>query len=103
MVDIRENIKGICKEKGVKQEVIAKQMKITQGSFSQRLTRNDDIKYSFLLEIANILGVDIVDIIKYPVKYVPEVKSCANCQERDRIIENLNILLEQYKKRKGKL
>ena len=103
MSNIRENIKEICKEKGLKQEVIAEKMGITQSSLSQKLTRNDDIKYGFLLKIANILSVDVIDIIKYPVKYVPEEKSCASCQEKEKIIENLNMLLEVFKKRKGKL
>lgn len=103
MEDIRENIKAICKEKGLKQEVIAEKFGITQSSFSQKLTRNNDIKYGFLLKIATILHVDIIDIIKYPVKYVPEENSCSSCQEKDKIIANLNDLLDIYKKRKGKL
>ena len=103
MSNIRENIKEICKEKGLKQEVIAEKIGITQSSLSQKLTRNDDIKYGFLLKIANILSVDVIDIIKYPVRYVPEEKSCASCQEKEKIIENLNMLLEVFKKRKGKL
>jgi len=102
MENIRENIKEISKEKGFKQEVIAEKLGITQGSLSQRLSRNDDIKYGFLLKIANILKVDVIDIIKYPTKYVPEEKSCSNCQEKDKTIENLNILLEVFKKKKGK-
>ena len=103
MNDIREKIKEICKEKGIKQEVIAEKMGIKQSTLSQKLTRNADIKYGVLLNIADILNVDVIDIIKYPVKYVPEEDNCFKCREKDKTIENLNMLLEEYKKKKGKL
>ena len=102
MNDIRDNIKAICKEKGFKQEVLADIFGITQSSFSQRVSGNDDIKYGFLLELADILKVDVIDIIKYPVKYVPEEDVCSSCREKEKTISNLNFLLEQFKENKIK-
>jgi len=90
MNNIVSNIKSLMKEVGVKQEVLAEQMGITQGTFSGYLTQNQDIKYGLLLDIANKLGVSVVDIITYPDKYVPENESCVKCKEKDEIIKNLS-------------
>jgi len=56
-----------------------------------------------LSRIANILNVDVIDIIKWPVKYVPLEKNCRACVEKDKTIENLNLLLDEFKKKNGKL
>ena len=48
MNDIIENNKALCKEKGYKQEVIAEVLGIKQGSLSQKLTRNIDIKWGII-------------------------------------------------------
>jgi transcriptional regulator with XRE-family HTH domain len=100
MNDIRDNIKEICKEKGLKQEVIAEKFGITQSSLSQKLTRNEDIKYGFLLKIANILKVDVIDVIKYPVKYVPETVSCEECKQLRLEIKHQSEYIEILKSKK---
>jgi len=103
MKNIFENIEAVRRIKELKQEVIAKELGVTQSAYSNYINRNDDIPLGRLTRIANILDVDVIDIIKWPVKYVPEEKSCKICSEKDKIIENLNILLDEYKKKKGKL
>jgi len=103
MKNIFENIEAIRHEKGLKQEVIAKELGVTQSAYSNYINRNEDIPLGRLSRIANILSVDVIDIIKWPVKYMPEVKNCKTCSEKDKIIENLNMLLDEYKKKKGKL
>ena len=103
MENIFENIEAIRRQKELKQEVIAKELGVTQPAYSNYINRNDDIPLRRLSRIANILGVDIIDIIKWPVKYAPEEKNCKTCSEKDKIIENLNMLLDEYKKKKGKL
>lgn len=102
MKSINQQIKDYLKETGVKQEYIAKQIGITQGTLSQKLSNGDDIKYSLLLKISNILKVDIIDIIKYPDKYVPETESCSSCKEKDLIIKNLNDYIEVLKNNKNR-
>ena len=103
MEDISLNIKQICKQNGYKQDFIANEMGITQGTLSGKLLNGNDIKYSLLLEISNITKIPVIDIITYPVKYVPEEDSCTKCKDKEKTIENLNILLDEYKKKKGKL
>ena len=100
METISENIKKICKEHGVKQEVIAKEMGLTQGTLSGKLANGDNIKYSLLLEIANIAKIPVIDIITYPDKYVPETAQCSSCKEKDEIIRNLNNYIKTLEKRK---
>jgi len=103
MKNIFENIEAIRHEKELKQEVIAKELGVTQSAYSNYINRNDDIPLGRLTRIANIFNVDVIDIIKWPVKYVPEEKNCRTCGEKDKIIENLNMLLDEFKRKKGKL
>lgn len=96
MIDLLKNIESIRKELGIKQEVIASQLGIKQSSYSSYITRGSDITYSSLLQISNILGVSVIDIITYPEKYVPDAaeQQCENCLEKDRIIFHLNKYIE---------
>lgn len=104
MNEILANIEAIRKEKGLKQAVIAERLGIAQSSYSRYFTDADDMKLSLLLQISDILQVSLVDIITWPVKYVPESqqpKPCASCAEKDTIIANLNkyiAVLERKKK-----
>lgn len=99
MNKILSNIEAIRREKGVKQEVIAERLGVSQQSYSGYFTETGDMKISRIQEIADILGVDLVDIVTYPVKYVPaeDVVECEKCREKDEIIKNLNELLKEYR------
>ena len=90
MNDIAANIESMRKKVGIKQEVLAERLGVTQGTYSGYLTQNQDIKYGLILDIANKLGVPVVDIITWPDKYVLESDSCYRCKEKDEIIKNLN-------------
>ena len=90
MNNIALNIESVRKKVGIKQEVIAEMLGVTQGTYSGYLTQNQDIKYGLILDIANKLGVPIIDIITWPDKYVPENDSCTKCIDKDEIIKNLN-------------
>lgn len=100
METIEKKLKAICKEKGVKQDVIAKELGITQGTLSGKLKKGDDIKYSLLLEIANIAKIPIIDIITYPEIYVPKQKQCEKCEEKDEIIRHLTNYIKTLEKKK---
>ena len=94
-----ENIETIRKKKGLKQEVIAEALGIKQSAYSNYIRRESDIPWSRLLQISNIFEMDVIDVITYPVKYVPAVEECQRCKEKDKIIENLNDLIEVLKKK----
>lgn len=100
MEKILENIEAIRKQKGIKQEVIAEALGIKQPAYSNYITRESDITWSRLLQICNILEMDVVDVIKYPLQYVPKVEQCQSCKEKDKIIQNLNEYIEVLKKKK---
>ncbi len=105
MNEILANIETIRKEKGVKQEVLAERLGIQQSVYSRIFQVQDDIKLSKLLQICNILDVSLVDVITWPVKYVPESqqpKPCASCAEKDTIIANLNKYIAVLEKKQQK-
>jgi transcriptional regulator with XRE-family HTH domain len=70
MENILKNIEAIRKEKGVKQAVIASALGVSQSAYSNYITRNTDIYYNRLSQIANALNVSVIDIITYPKKYI---------------------------------
>lgn len=100
MEKILENIEAIRKQKGIKQEVIAEAMGIKQPAYSNYINRESDITWSRLLQISNIFGMEVIDVITYPVQYAPIVEQCESCKEKDKIIQNLNEYIEVLKKRK---
>ena len=103
MVNLTENINGIIKKRGYTQDYIASKLNITQGNLSQKIGQNHSIKYSTLYEIANIIGVEVIDIITFPEPYVPESstrKECERCKELDRALKNLNDYIEILKQNK---
>lgn len=100
MEKILENIEAIRKQKGIKQEIIAEAMGIKQPAYSNYISRESDITWSRLLQISNIFEMDVIDVIKYPVRYAPVVEQCQDCKEKDKIIKNLNEYIEFIKKRK---
>jgi len=70
MVNIIENIELVRKQKGIKQEVIAKILGVTQPAYSNYVTRNSDIYFNRLSQIADALSVSVIDIITHPKKYI---------------------------------
>ena len=103
MIDIIANIEAIRQEKGIKQSEMGKRLGTTQSGYSNFVNRNTDMPFSRISQIADILGVSIVDIVTYPDKYVPEdqatVPVCEECKKKDQIIDNLNELLTIYKQK----
>ncbi|MDR0831167.1 MAG: helix-turn-helix transcriptional regulator [Prevotellaceae bacterium] len=67
---ILANIVKIRNEKGFSQEYLAQKIGMKQAGYG--LIENGDRKlsYELLLQIAVVFEMDIVDIIKYPEKYI---------------------------------
>ena len=101
MEKILRNIEAIRKEKRVNQDVMAEALGVKQPAYSNFINRESDPTYGKLLQIGNILGVSVVDIITYPEKYVPEnsLKQCEDCKEKDKIIQHLNNYIEILEKK----
>ncbi|NDV96026.1 XRE family transcriptional regulator [Dysgonomonas sp. 521] len=78
MGNILENIEAIRKEKGLTQVAIGSILGVSQSGYSNYITRNRDIYYDKLSQIADALNVRVIDIITYPKKYI----------DPDTIIEN---------------
>lgn len=100
MENILENIEAIRKEKRIKQAVLAEILGIGQSAYSNYISRESDITWSRLLQISNAFGMEVIDIITWPVKYSPAREQCESCMEKDKIIQNLNEYIEVLKKRK---
>ena len=90
MNNIVSNIEEIRKKKGIKQEVLAEKLGISQPTYSGYLTRNKDLKYQQILDIADKLDVSVISIITYPDEYVLKEDRCADCKQRDITINSLN-------------
>lgn len=99
MIDIFKNIEAIRKEKGITQSEIGKRLGVKQTAYSNYVTRNLDMPFSRLSLIADALGVQVIDIITYPDRYVPETQAhptCEECEKKQRTIDNLNLLITVY-------
>lgn len=105
MNKVLENLEAIRAQKGIKQEVIAERLGVSQQAYSGYFTTTGDMKISRIQEIADILGVSLVDVITYPEKYVPEStipQECDGCRKKQETIDNLNELLRVYRKQSKK-
>ena len=100
MNTIASNIEAIRRKVGVKQEDLAKRLGVSQGTYSGYLTQNQDIRYGLILDIANKLGVSVVDIITYPDKYVLKSDQCVDCLKKGKTIENLNEYIEVLRRKR---
>ena len=82
---------------------MAARLGIKQSSYSSYITRNSDISYSRLVQISEILGVTVVDLITWPEKYVSDSSSheCSDCVAKDATIMNLNKYIELLEKKNG--
>ncbi len=104
MIDIQKNIRAILAERGIMQKQVAAKLGITDQAFSNWFTRKDDLSFNQIQRICEVSGIDLVDVVTYPEKYVKESEAvkpvCESCKEKDKIIKNLNLLIEQLQKSK---
>ena len=63
--------------------------------------RANDISYSRLVQISEILGVSVIDLITWPEKYISEssLQHCCDCVAKDATITNLNKYIELLEKK----
>ncbi len=71
MNNILQNIDEIRRLKGYSQEYIAHKIGMKQSGFSLIMSGGRELKYTTLLQIANALQEDVIDLITYPEKYIP--------------------------------
>ena len=100
MNTIEQLIRKIAAEKGLSQTVLADAMNITQPGLSKLLNGKDNVKFMYLKRFADYLGISVIDLITYPEKWGPveDKQPCQKCYEKDLIINNLNDLLQRYRK-----
>jgi len=68
---ILENIREIRMQKGIKQEVIASAFNLDTSVVSNIETGKRKLRVEELEILANALGVSVIDLFTWPVKYVP--------------------------------
>jgi len=90
MENILSKIEEIRKEKGIKQAVIAELLGVKQPAYSNFINRNSDISLKKLSQIGNILGMNEIDLITYPEKYLPERDVYKSNRDKDMVITHLN-------------
>ena len=70
MKEILQHIEEIRKQKGLKQSALAEMLGVKQNTYSQYITRNEDIKYSLLSQIADKLGYKTVQHLSQQFKKI---------------------------------
>lgn len=104
MIDIQKNIRAILAERGIMQKQVALKLGMTDQALSNWFTRKTDLTFTQVQRICEVSGIELVDVVTYPVKYVPEdqavAPACEECRKKDEIIENLNLLIKQLKTKK---
>ena len=74
--ELAKKVHEIAKLNGIKKKDIAKQLGITQSMLASKI--NGDTRTSMLQDIANILGVQVSDLIEDKA----DVIVCPNCMSR---------------------
>lgn len=103
MIEICKNIEKIRQERGISQTEMGKKLGMSQQSYSQYMCVNSDLAISMIDQIAKVYNMSIVDLLTYPVHYVPEGSEkpvCEECKQKDEIIANLNDYIKTLKKKK---
>ena len=102
MIDIIKNIEEIRKKKGIKQAEMGRRLGVSQTGYSNYVNRSADMPFSRVAAIADALGVTLIDLITWPDKYVLKTdteETCAECKQKDEVIENLNLLIRKLKQK----
>jgi len=100
MNKILENVETIRKAKGFKQVFMAERLGVQQQTYSGYFNETGDMMISKLQEISDIFEMPLIDIITYPVHYIPDLPqepTCEECIKKQETIDNLNELLRSYK------
>lgn len=86
--DIMLRVNEICKEKGMTLKDLAKKLGVTYQSLYANLKETGNPTLSKLKEIADALGVEVVELFA-PVER--NVFTCPNCGKRFRIVEDTEV------------
>lgn len=78
MKKIAENIRAIRLLRNLNQENMAEDLKMSQQNYSKIERGERDIKFSKLEAIANILGVEIEDILSFDDKIIFNIHNNTN-------------------------
>lgn len=100
MIEIQKNIEAVRKEKGIKQIEMGRRLKVSQSAYSNYVNRDLDIPFGRVVDIANALGISLVDLITYPEHYVSEksiTPECEECKRKQETIDNLNAFIQVLK------
>ena len=97
MIDVVKNLEAIRLAKNLTQSDVGRKLGVKQTTYSNWMNRSVDIPFGRLSNIADVLGVTVMDIITYPDHYVPEksiTPECEECKRKQKTIDNLNYLIE---------
>lgn len=74
IMKIIENIKEIRINKGIPQKALADALSVDNAVISNIENGKRELKVAELENIANCLGVEVIDLFTYPEKYIPSGK-----------------------------
>lgn len=105
MISIQKNIRQILSDRGILQKQVANKLGMSDQAFSNWFTRKSDLTFDQIQRICEAAGISLVDVVTYPVKYIPESEAqpnCEECQKKQKMIDNLTELLDIYKAKSKK-
>lgn len=105
MISIQKNIRSILSDRGILQKQVANKLGMSDQAFSNWFTRKSDLTFDQIQRICEAADISLVDVVTYPVKYIPESDAkpnCEECQKKQKMIDNLTELLDIYKAKSKK-
>ena len=95
MIEVTKNIEAIRQAKGLSQSELGHRLGVKQTTYSNWVNRSLDMPFGRLSAIADALGMDVIDVLTYPTKYVPYDPDfeCEECKKKQATIDNLNTLI----------
>jgi transcriptional regulator with XRE-family HTH domain len=67
---MKPEIKAIREKSGFSQELMAEKMKISQSAYARFELSKTKIDLKRLESFASVLGMDVVDVLTYPERYI---------------------------------
>jgi len=96
--NILENIVKFRKEKGFSQDYVASRVGMKQSGYALIESGERGLQYNVLLQIAMVIGVDVIEIIAHPNEYVEKDIASCSADEREPVEAILQIKLQSDKK-----
>lgn len=99
MDSIGYNIRKLRELKNLTQEFLAKELGMTQSSYSKIETGESDLAVSKLYKISEIIGVDVSQILEFDASHVFNISNNKLVQGLSARVENMYFTRDEYREK----